>query len=228
MAAKYESQFHRGPSALQMQHDTKWYKYVKSLVPSYAAFLKNREGKTPEEVFFTYHKDLVEKSDEWLSRTSESCSVVAALVAGVAYATSTTVPGGNDDKTGKPTLERRPGFDIFAISALMALCFSVTALILFLSILTSRKQPADFMKKLPLKLFSALSSLFLSIISMFISFCAAHSFVLEDKSKNSVALILYCIVCLPISFTIIEFPLYMDLFRGIFTKVQRPYYQKSI
>ncbi|KAI9082872.1 hypothetical protein K1719_035202 [Acacia pycnantha] len=140
------------------------------------------------------HKDLVQKSDEWLCRTSESCSVVAALVAGVAFATSSTVPGGNDDKTGKPTLEGQPGFDLFAVSALIALCFSVTALILFLSILTSRKHPADFMKRLPVKLFIALSSLFVSIFSMFISFCAAHSFVLEEKSMKSV-LLLYAIIC---------------------------------
>ncbi|KAI9119350.1 hypothetical protein K1719_010025 [Acacia pycnantha] len=216
----------QGSSALQMQHDIKWYQYVKSFVPSYVKFLPNNEGKTPKDIFLGDHKDLVQKSDEWLSRTSESCSVVAALVAGVAFATSSTVPGGNDDKTGKPTLEGRPGFDIFAITALIALCLSVTALILFLSILTSRKQAADYMKKLPVKLFLALSSLFVSIFSMFISFCAAHSFVLEEKSKKSV-LPIYAIICLPVSFTIAEFPLYMDLLQGIFMKVQRPYDQRS-
>ncbi|XP_028762128.1 ankyrin repeat-containing protein At5g02620-like [Neltuma alba] len=217
----------QGSSALEMQDEIKWYEHVKSLLPSYLTVLTNQEGETPEETFLREHKDLVQKSDEWLSPTSESCSVVAALVAGVAYATSSTVPGGNDDKTGKPTLEGRPGFDIFAISALIALSFSVTALIMFLSILTSRKRPADFMKKLPVKLLLALSSLFVSIFSMFISFCAAHSFVLEDKSKTSV-LPLYAIICLPVSFTIAEFPLYMDLFKGIFMKVQQPYDQRRI
>ncbi|KAI9119137.1 hypothetical protein K1719_009812 [Acacia pycnantha] len=224
-AAKSKFQI-QGSSALQMQHDIKWYQYVKSLVPSYVTFLPNCEDKTPEDIFLGDHKDLVQKSDEWLCRTSESCSVVAALVAGVAFATSSTVPGGNDDKTGKPTLEGHAGFDIFAITALIALCFSVTALILFLSLLTSRKQAADYLKKLPVKLFLALSSLFVSIFSMFISFCAAHSFVLEDKSKKSV-LPIYAIICLPVSFTIAEFPLYMDLLQGIFTKVQQPYDQRS-
>ncbi|XP_028758445.1 uncharacterized protein LOC114717474 [Neltuma alba] len=194
---------------------------IKSVMPNFHV-LTNQEGETPAETILRKHKDLVQKSDEWLSRTSKSCSVVAALVAGVAYATSSTVPGGNDDKTGKPTLEGRPGFDIFALSALIALSFSVAALIMFLSILTSRKRPADFMKKLPVKLLLALSSLFVSIISRFISFCAAHPFVLEDKSKTSV-LPLYAIICLPVSFKIVEFPLYMDLFKGIFMKVQQPY-----
>ncbi|KAI9126574.1 hypothetical protein K1719_002170 [Acacia pycnantha] len=211
----------QGSNALEMQHEIKWYEYVKSLVPSYVTFLPNYKGETPEDIFLEDHKDLVQKNDEWLCRTSESCSVVAALVAGVAFATSSTVPGGNDDKTGKPTLEGQPGFDLFAISALIALCFSVTALILFLSILTSRKHPADFMIQLPLKLFLALSSLFVSVFSMFVSFCAAHSFVLEGKSMKPV-LLLYAIICLPISFTIVGFPLYMDLFRGTFMKVVEP------
>ncbi|KAI9119327.1 hypothetical protein K1719_010002 [Acacia pycnantha] len=217
----------QGSSALEMQHEIKWYEYVKSLVPSYLTFLPNYEGETPEDIFLADHKDLVQKSDEWLCRTSESCSVVAVLVAGVAFATSSTVPGGNDDKTGKPTLDGKPGFDLFAISALIALCFSVTALILFLSVLTSRKHPADFLKKLPVKLFLALSSLFVSIFSMFISFCAAHSFELVGKSMKSV-LLLYAIICLPVSFTIVEFSLYMDLFKGIFMKVQPPYNLKRI
>ncbi|KAK4280035.1 hypothetical protein QN277_011713 [Acacia crassicarpa] len=226
VVAKTEFQI-QGSSALEMQHGINWYEYVKSMVPLYVTFLPNNEEETPEEIFLRDHKDLAQKSDEWLCRTSESCSVVAALVAGVAFATSSTVPGGNDDKTGKPTLEGQPGFDVFAISALIALCFSVTALILFLSILTSRKHPADFMKKLPVKLFIALSSLFVSICSMFISFCAAHSFVLEGKSMKSV-LLLYAIICLPVSFTIVEFPLYMDLFKGTFMKIQPPYNLKRI
>ncbi|XP_028758448.1 uncharacterized protein LOC114717478 [Neltuma alba] len=231
LVAKYELQI-QGYSALQMQDEIKWYDvndqiYVKSFLPSHFIFLENKKGETPEEVFLRHHKDLVEKSDEWLSRTSEYCSVVATLVAGVSFATSSNIPGGNDDKTGKPTLEGHDGFDIFAITALIALCFSVTALIMFLSILISRKQPADFMKRLPVKLFLALSSLFVSIFSMFFSFCAAHSFVLEDKFKKSV-LLLYIIICLPVYFTIVEFPLYMDLFKGIFMKVPQPYNQRRI
>ncbi|XP_028762129.1 uncharacterized protein LOC114720633 [Neltuma alba] len=213
----YELQI-EGSSALQMQHEIKWYEYVKSFSPPHFTFLANKKDETPEEIFLRNNRVLFLRSDEWLSHTSESCSVVAALVAGVAYATSTTVPGGNHDKTGKPTLEGRPGFDIFAISALIALCFSVTAIIMFLSIITSRKRPNDFRIKLPLKLFLALSSLFGSIVSMFISFCAGHSFVLEDKFKRSV-LSLYVFICLPIFLTIVEFPLYKDLFKGFFMSV---------
>ncbi|KAI9089887.1 hypothetical protein K1719_028857 [Acacia pycnantha] len=210
-------------AALQiMQWEIKWFEFAKESMPSHLFALRNNCNKTPEDIFFETHSELVKSGGESLIKTSESCSVVAALVAGVSFATSSTVPGGNDDNTGKPTLEGQLGFDIFAISALIALYLSVTALIIFLSILTSRKHPSDFSKKLPVKLLVALSSMFVSIFSMFISFCAAHSFVLEDKFKKPM-LPLFAIMCLPVYYTLAEFPLYVDLFRGLFTKVQRPY-----
>ncbi|XP_054790709.1 uncharacterized protein LOC129296114 [Prosopis cineraria] len=211
-----------GSGALQLQRLIKWYEHVKSLVPPRAVSLLNKKGETPGQIFIGQHKELVKTSGEWLNRTSESCSVVAALVVGVSFATSSTLPGGNDDKTGKPTLDGRPVFELFALAALIALCFSVVALIMFLSILTSQKQPTDFKKKLPVKLFIALSSLFVSIVSMFASFCAAHSFVLEDKFNRAI-IPLYAATCLPVYFTIVEFPLYMDLFETIVSEVQRPY-----
>jgi len=46
-----------------------------------------------------------------LKRTSESCAVVAALVAGVSFATSGSVPGGNQ-QTGYPTFEGQLAFQV--------------------------------------------------------------------------------------------------------------------
>ncbi|KAI9122555.1 hypothetical protein K1719_006395 [Acacia pycnantha] len=223
LAAKYdESKSHpwqiRG-SAMQMQWEIKWYEHVKSFVPTHFVFRANNEGKTPVQIFTEEHKVLVDNSSKWLKETSESCSVVAALVAGVSFATSSQVPGGTDDKTGRPKLEGQPPFDLFAVTALIALCFSVTALIMFLAILTSRKQPKDFKTNLPRRLLLGLSSLFVSIVSMLISFCAAHFFVLEDRFKRGVFL-LYVATCLPVSFyAIAQLPLYTDLLKFIFTRV---------
>ncbi|KAK4254541.1 hypothetical protein QN277_009912 [Acacia crassicarpa] len=223
LAAKYDESKSlpwqiRG-SAMQMQWEIKWYEHVKSFLPTHFVFLANNEGKTPVQIFTEEHKYLIKNSSEWLKETSESCSVVAALVAGVSFATSSQVPGGTDDKTGRPKLEGQPPFDLFAVTALIALCFSVTALIMFLAILTSRKQPKDFKTTLPRRLLLGLSSLFVSIVSMLISFCAAHFFVLEDRFKRRVFL-LYVATCLPVSFyAIAQFPLYMDLLKFIFSRV---------
>lgn len=98
----------------------------------------NKAGKKPEEVFIESHDKLVEKGSGWLTNTSQSCSVVAALVATVAFASASTVPGGVDPDSGFPTLSKKPVFQLFAISSLVALCFSVTSLVMFLAILTSR------------------------------------------------------------------------------------------
>ena len=155
----------------------------------------NIKGNTSKEIFTETHKDLVKDGSEWLRSTSESCSVVAALIATVAFASATTVPGGVKQESGTPTLENQPAFDVFAISSLVALCFSVTALVMFLSILTSRYQEKDFGRDLPRKLLLGLTSLFVSIASMLIAFCAGHFFVLKDKLKYA-AFPVYAVTCL--------------------------------
>ncbi|KAM4087404.1 hypothetical protein ACJW30_10G175900 [Castanea mollissima] len=209
-------------AALQMQSEIKWYELVKSTVPKYLLCQTNNDNKTPADIFTENHKDLVKEGGEWLNKTSESCSVVAALIATVAFATSTTVPGGVKENSGTPILESHPAFDVFAVTSLVALCFSVTALFLFLSILTSRYQEKDFRVDLPRKLLLGLTSLFVSIAAMLISFCAGHFFVLKDKLKDR-ALPVYVVTCLPITFyAISQFPLYFDLVRAHFKKVPRP------
>lgn len=192
--------------------------YIKSLVPQHFYFRSNQFGNTAGEVFTRTHVDLIRESSEWLKDTSESCSVVAGLVAGVSFATASAVPGGTDEE-GKPHLEGKPAFDVFAIASLIGLCFSVTGLIMFLSILTSRKQAKDFRSDLPLKLLLGLSSLFVSIASMFISFCTGHFFLLNHKYK-SIMFPIYGATSIPVTFyAISQFPLYFDLLTGILVKV---------
>lgn len=183
---------------------------------------------TPKEVFSKTHKDLLKSGMEWLNKTSESCSLVAALIATVAFATSATVPGGVDEKTGMPTLEDRPAFNIFAIASLVALCCSVTAVVLFLSILTSRYQENDFGKSLPRKLIFGLTSLFMSITAMLVSFCAGHFFVLKDKLKYA-ALPVYTVICFPVTlFALAQFPLYFDLIWATFKTVPQRSYKTTL
>ena len=195
--------------------------YVKRTVPQYLLYQPDNDKKIPAQLFTEHHEKLVQEGGEWLSKTSESCSVVAALIATVAFATSTTIPGGIKEGSGSPYLETYPTFDVFAVTSLVALCFSVTALFLFLAFLTSRYQEKDFRSDLPRKLLLGLTSLFVSIASMLVSFCAGHFFVLRDKLKNK-ALPVYTVTCLLITFyAIAQFPLYFDLVRTYFRKVPR-------
>ncbi|RDX69119.1 hypothetical protein CR513_51807, partial [Mucuna pruriens] len=220
-------------SALQMMWDIKWFQYVdpslyltleqyiKSLVPQHFYFRSDKDGKSAGEIFEETHKELIGESGDWLKDTSESCSVVAALVAGVSFATASSVPGGTNEE-GKPNLEGKPAFDVFAIASLIGLCFSVTGLIMFLTILTSRKQAKDFRRDLPLKLLLGLSSLFVSIAAMFVSFCTGHFFLLNHRYKMLLYPI-YAATCFPVTFyAVAQFPLYFDLLTAILTKVPRP------
>ncbi|BFG43099.1 hypothetical protein CerSpe_293730 [Prunus speciosa] len=222
--AKHKPYWLIAGAALQMQWEMKWYKFVKHSMPPHVFAHTNTKGQTAKDIFTETHSGVIEEGAKWLTSTSESCSVVAALNPTVAFATSTTVPGGVKDDSGKPTLENQPAFGIFAISSLVALCFSVTALVMFLSILTSRHQDKDFAKDLPRRLLVGLTSLFVSIASMLVSFCAGHFFVIRDKFKYA-AFPVYAITCLPVTFfALVQFPLYVDLVRATFTKVpQRSY-----
>ncbi|KAK7412498.1 hypothetical protein VNO78_03962 [Psophocarpus tetragonolobus] len=121
-----------------------------------------------------------------------------------------------------------PEFKAFAISSLIALCCSVTSLVLFLSILTSQYQERDFGKNLPRKLILGLTSLFMSITSMMVCFCAGHFFVLKDKLK-SIAFPVYAVTCLPVTlFALAQFPLYIDLIWATFKKVPQRGYKTSL
>ncbi|CAH2049640.1 unnamed protein product [Thlaspi arvense] len=213
--------WHIPGAALQMQWEIKWYEFVKDSMPPHFFPRYNNDSQTAKDVFSKTHKELIVKGGDWLTKTSESCSVVAALIAAVAFATASTVPGGVKQESGTPILENYTAFDIFAISSVVALCFSVSALVMFLAILTSRYQKKDFKRSLPWKLLLGLTSLFVSIGSMLVSFCAGHFFVLKDKLKYATFPI-YAVTCLPVTFfAIAQFPLYIDLIFSTFTKIPR-------
>ena len=193
--------------------------YVVRTVPQYLLYQLNNDKKIPAQLFSEHHEKLVKTDGDWLSKTSESCSVVAALIATVAFATSATIPGGIKESSGSPTFETYPAFEVFAVTSFVALCFSVTALFSFLSILTCRYREKDFRSNLPRKLLLGLTSLFMSVASMLVSFCAGHFFLLKDKLKNK-ALLVYAVACLPITFyAIAQFPLYFGLVKTYFRKV---------
>ncbi|XP_062079950.1 uncharacterized protein LOC133784678 [Humulus lupulus] len=207
---KRHNQWNIPGDALQLLWEIKWYKFVDDTMPQEFNVRFNKEKKTPAVVFTENHEDLVKSGGEWMTKTAEACSVVSTLIATVAFASSTALPGGNNDN-GVPIFEKAPAFKIFAMSSLAALSFSITSLVMFLAILTSRLSERDFGKSLPLKLLIGLTSLFISIASMLVSFCAGHFFVLKDSLKVA-AFPVYALTCIPVTFfAMAQCPLYFDL-----------------
>ncbi|OIW14049.1 hypothetical protein TanjilG_11394 [Lupinus angustifolius] len=214
-------------AALQMHWEIKWYLFVKESMPPHFFRRNNKKKKTPRDIFCETHKDLIKDGGEWLNKISESCSMVSALIATVAFATSSTLPGGVQEGTGHPTLEKKPAFTVFAMTSLFALCCSVTSVVVFLSVLTSRYEARDFGKNLPRKLILGLTSLFMSITCMLFSFCAGHLFVLKDELVYA-AFPVYGVTFVPMTlFALAQFPLYFDLIWATFKKVPTSSYKTT-
>ncbi|WVZ05691.1 hypothetical protein V8G54_019037 [Vigna mungo] len=87
----------------------------------------------------------------------------SALITGISFATSTAIPGSTDN--GKPILGGQPAFDVFATASPIGLGFYITALVMFLAIVSSPKHVQHFRLSLPLKLIFVLDSLFASVTS---------------------------------------------------------------
>ncbi|KAK4560182.1 hypothetical protein RGQ29_009098 [Quercus rubra] len=209
----------------QMQWEIKWFEYIKSFMPKNILLLQNKKGKTPDDIFKESHKKLVDDGGQWLSRTSEACTVVAGLFVTATYTTSTTVPGGVKQESGTPYLENKMSFQIFAVSSLISFYSSLIAVVMFLAIFTSGCRERDFRYTLPLKLLMGLTAFYASIASTLISFSTGHFFILKDQLK-SVAFPLYIGVCLLVTFfSMAVFPLFFHLAWATFKKVPQRNYE---
>lgn len=143
----------------------------------------NNDGKTAQTLFDESHKQLVGDAGQWLTTSATACSVVSGLVATVAFATSTSFPGGTDG--GKPVLEGKTFFNVFVVASFFGLCFAVISVLSFLAILTSRLLQEDFENYLPTNLMVGLVSLFLSVVFMMVCFCSGHFFMLKSLCNSS-------------------------------------------
>nr|GEV00547.1 PGG domain-containing protein [Tanacetum cinerariifolium] len=106
-------------------------------------------------------KELRKEGEEWMKKMTDSYTITAALIITIVFAAAIiTVPGGNDNNSGKAIYAI---FIIFAILDAISLFTSTTSFLLFLSILTARYREEDFLKSLPKRLILGLAMLFLSL-----------------------------------------------------------------
>ncbi|KAK9286262.1 hypothetical protein L1049_014649 [Liquidambar formosana] len=152
-------------SALQIQRVLQWFKEVENIISPLYKNVKNNNKKTAWEIFMEEHKELLESGEKWMKETSNSCMLVATLIATVVFAAAFTVLGGNANNKGVPIFLNRSFFMLFAISDALALFSSCTSLLIFLSILTSCYAKQDFLESLPKRLIKCLASLFFAIAS---------------------------------------------------------------
>ncbi|KAI9110517.1 hypothetical protein K1719_018383 [Acacia pycnantha] len=170
--------------ALTMLREINWFEFVKNSTPHGLLESYNKKMETPDDVFRESHKELMKSEGKWAVKTSQSCSVVSTLVVSVAFATRTGVPGGYDPKGYAILRNKQPVFKIFEVSSLMALFSSLISSICFLSIVASRSQSVNSWRYVPSKLYFGMYFMFVSIVGLWISFCAADFFTLDEDSEK--------------------------------------------
>ncbi|XP_050227848.1 uncharacterized protein LOC126677326 isoform X2 [Mercurialis annua] len=198
-------------AALQMQRELQWYKEVESIVNPLAKSHVNNSEQRAGDIFSSNHNQLVADGEKWMKDTATSCTVVGALIITIMFTAAFTVPGGNNQETGFPIFLHEKTFMIFLISDAISLFASSTSVLMFLGVLTSRYSEEDFLKSLPTKLIIGLSTLFVSIAAMMVSFCATIILMLRDKLNLVMPIVL--LAGIPVSlFVVQQFRLLVEIF----------------
>ncbi|XP_057759387.1 protein ACCELERATED CELL DEATH 6-like [Arachis stenosperma] len=198
-------------AALQMMLELSWFEEVKKITPPMYLEMRNNAGFSPRKLFTMEHEELLKQGESWMKRTAESCMVVSTLIATGVFSAAFTLPGGNIDNIGSPKYLKKPSFLVFAISDATALISSSASILIFLSILISRYAEYDFLCSLPMKLISGLVTLFISIISMIITFSSAY-FVTCFQGLKWIPIFISVLTFVPIPlFVCLQFPLWSDI-----------------
>ncbi|XP_056166703.1 uncharacterized protein LOC115693615 [Syzygium oleosum] len=209
-AAKYDSHLEAvtyvSGAAFEMQRELQWFKAVeKWLFPNLRTF--KHEGKSYWQIFTEEHQQLLVQGGEWVKNTAQSCMVVSTLIATVLFAASYNVPKGNSGITGNPLWFGMEALMVFEISDALGLFSSVTAIMLFLAILTSRYEAQDFLHSLPRKIIMGLSFLILSLACMLVAFGAAYKIVQQKRPEWVYILFALLSICPFLLFLILQIPL---------------------
>nr|XP_028953458.1 uncharacterized protein LOC114822689 [Malus domestica] len=168
--------------------------------------------------WFKEHKGLLKEGKKWMKDTSNSCMIVAALIATIVFAAAFTMPGGNtSDNKGTPIFLRSKTFMLYAISDAVALFSSLTSLLMFLSILTARYAEEDFLESLPKRLIIGLALLFLAIAATMIVFCATLAMALGERFTWISLPITLLLASFPVAlFVMLQLPLFMQMVQSTY------------
>ncbi|KAK1427016.1 hypothetical protein QVD17_15698 [Tagetes erecta] len=200
----------------EMQRELLWFKEVKNMTPHIYRQQKNKDGLTPHELFTKEHKKLVKDGEQWTKEAINYCVVVAALIATVTFVAASTIPGGYNQDDGIPIFNKKSAFVVFVVSDAMSLILSSTSILTFLSIITSRIAELDFRESLPKKMWLGISSLFLSIAAMMVTFSASF-FILYHKEMQWIPILIGVFAFLPVLLYIqLQYHIFVDVIRATY------------
>ncbi|KAL0442321.1 UNVERIFIED_CONTAM: hypothetical protein Slati_1954800 [Sesamum latifolium] len=201
-------------AALQMQREVLWYKEVEKIVQPLYRDMKNKAGQTPYDIFLAEHENLMKEGEKLMKQTAKSCMLVTMLIATVVFTTAFTVPGGYNNNTGAPILQNEKVFMVFPISEAVATLSSLTSMLMFLAILTSRYTEKDFVNSLPFWLVIGVGALFISIMAMMVAFCTC--LLSYEHGLVAATALLAFFASVPIMFIILKYELLVTVLRSTY------------
>jgi hypothetical protein len=145
--------------------------------------VKNKDGKTPSQVFMEEHRPLVKQAKNWIKDRSDSCMLVATLIATITFAAAITVPGGNNQDKGTPIFLSNHKFTVFMWSDGVAFFSSMTSLLVFIRNMNGYYTEEEFVRVLHARLITGLNFLFISVGTTIVAFIAALYLFLEGRVK---------------------------------------------
>ncbi|KAL7604503.1 ankyrin repeat-containing protein At5g02620 [Lactuca sativa] len=212
--------------AQQLKDDQRLYKRVEKLCTTLDAMTRNSDLKTAYEVFSETNDQLRSEAKEWMCENAKNCSLVAVLIATVAFTSVYTVPGGPDE-TGHPVLKKKPMFLLFTLADSISLSTALTSVILFLNIVTSQFRYKDFASSLFEKQFTALVLLIISVAMMMVAFAATLVLTISSKAKWT-DVTLYGVSFFPVFVFVYEYmQQYIEVVKD-FKRVLKPMMEKVV
>ncbi|TXG46923.1 hypothetical protein EZV62_026217 [Acer yangbiense] len=206
----------RAGPAYQLQEEFEWFQRVQKIMPSYFTQHLNKSNQTAQELFKVMHKDQLKEAQQWIKETSQSCSGVAVLVATVVFAAAFTVPGGTRDDNGLPILIYSPFFMFFTVMDVVSLSCSLTAVVMFLSIVTSPFDLDNFRVSLPRRLTLGFALLFISVATTMLAFTSTIILIIRsDQHRQWTLTLICCAAFVPVSvLALTHFPLFVSFIKA--------------
>ena len=169
--------------------------------------MPNKKEQTPYVLFEEEHEKLRKDGEKWMRDTARPYMLAATLIGCIMYS------GQQDDHNS----EKSKVALAYSVSSAIALLCSSTSLIMFLSILTSGYSYHDFYLWLPIKLMIGVTSLFISISTMMVAFCASYYLKYHKHQGFTLIVVMFGLfACLLILYGLLTYRLLCDIFRSTY------------
>ncbi|CAN6683070.1 unnamed protein product [Malus baccata var. baccata] len=197
-----------GP-AMQLRDELRWMMRVKEIIPPHYIIHHNDvNDQIADDLFKEEHNELLKSAQEWTKATARSCSSVAVVLATAVFAAAYAIPGGFNDKSGRPLFQDNPLFLLFTSMVVVAISCSLSSVAFFVSILFSPLEYKFFVKSFLCKIATGFILLFFAFVATILAFVATVLLLIRFEKKWTIAL-LCPIAFFPVPlFGLLLFPMY--------------------